>query len=160
MVNLNELKGGSIRCIIPYKDNEGNKHEIEVYNIIGERRKQILEELAGLIGDIEKIDERTVDSYYTDLIMEFTNIKIDDTNINDIIANPTLEWNILMHELNEMIYELQYEEICNQVIQARTLVLESMRQQIEMELAIQTDFLNRSNEKFIKQLKDLGIGEE
>ncbi len=160
MVNLNELKGGSIRCIIPYKDNEGNKHEIEVYNIIGERRKQILEELAVLIGDIEKIDERTVDSYYTDLIMEFTNIKVDDTNINDIIANPTLEWNILMHELNEMVYELQYEEVCNQVIQARTVVLESMKQQIEMELAIQTDFLNRSNEKFIKQLKDLGIGEE
>ena len=160
MVNLKELKGGSIRCIIPYKDNEGNKHEIEVYNIIGERRKQVLEEISKLIGDIENIDERTVDSYYTDLIMEFTNIKVDDTNINDIIANPTLEWNILMHELNEMVYELQYEEVCNQVIQARTLVLESMRQQIEMELAIQTDFLNRSNEKFIKQLKDLGIGEE
>ena len=65
-----------------------------------------------------------------------------------------------MHELNEMIYELQYEEVCNQVVRARTLVLESMKQQIEMELAIQTDFLNRSNEKFIKQLKDLGIGEE
>ena len=59
-----------------------------------------------------------------------------------------------------MVYELQYEEVCNQVVKARTLVLESMRQQIEMELAIQTDFLNRSNEKFIKQLKDLGIGEE
>lgn len=160
MVELKELKGGSIRCIIPYKDNEGNKHEIEVYNIIGDRRKQILEEITELIGDVEKIDERTVDSYYTDLIMEFTNIKVDDTNINDIIANPTLEWNILIHELNEMVYELQYEEVCNQVIQARTLVLESMKQQIEMELAIQTDFLNRSNEKFIKQLKDLKVGEE
>ena len=160
MVELKELKGGSIRCIIPYKDNEGNKHEIEVYNIIGDRRKQILEEITELIGDIENIDERTVDSYYTDLIMEFTNVKIDDTNINDIIANPTLEWNILIHELNEMVYELQYEEVCNQVIQARTLVLESMKQQIEMELAIQTDFLNRSNEKFIKQLKDLKVGEE
>lgn len=160
MVELKELKGGSIRCIIPYKDNEGNKHEIEVYNIIGDRRKQILEEITELIGDIENIDERTVDSYYTDLIMEFTNVKVDDTNINDIIANPTLEWNILIHELNEMIYELQYEEVCNQVIQARTLVLESMKQQIEMELAIQTDFLNRSNEKFIKQLKDLKVGEE
>lgn len=160
MVELKELKGGSIRCIIPYKDNEGNKHEIEVYNIIGDRRKQILEEITELIGDVENIDERTVDSYYTDLIMEFTNVKVDDTNINDIIANPTLEWNILIHELNEMIYELQYEEVCNQVIQARTLVLESMKQQIEMELAIQTDFLNRSNEKFIKQLKDLKVGEE
>ena len=160
MVELKELKGGSIRCIIPYKDNEGNKHEIEVYNIIGDRRKQILEEITELIGDVENIDERTVDSYYTDLIMEFTNVKVDDTNINDIIANPTLEWNILIHELDEMVYELQYEEVCNQVIQARTLVLESMKQQIEMELAIQTDFLNRSNEKFIKQLKDLKVGEE
>lgn len=160
MVELKELKGGTIRCIIPYKDNEGNKHEIEVYNIIGDRRKQILEEITELIGDVENIDERTVDSYYTDLIMEFTNVKVDDTNINDIIANPTLEWNILIHELNEMVYELQYEEVCNQVIQARTLVLESMKQQIEMELAIQTDFLNRSNEKFIKQLKDLKVGEE
>ena len=160
MIDLKELKGGSIRCIIPYKDVEGNKHEIEVYNIVGDRRKQILGEIAELIGDVENIDERTVDSYYTDLIMEFTNIKVDDTNINDIIANPTLEWNILMHELNEMVYELQYEEVCNQVIQARTLVLESMRQQMEMELMIQTDFLSRSNEKFMKQLKDLEVGEE
>lgn len=160
MIELKDLKGGSIRCIIPYKDVEGNKHEIEVYNIIGERRQAILQEITELIGEGQEINERTVDSYYTNLIMEFTNIKIDDTNINTIIANPTLEWQILMRELDEMIYEIQYEDICQQITKARVLVLESMKQQIEMELAIQTDYINRSNEKLKKRLESLEVGEE
>lgn len=160
MIKLNELQGGSIRCIIPYKDVEGNQHEIEVYNIMGERRKEVLASITELIGDGEDIDERIVDSYYTDLIMEFTNLQVDETNINNIIANPTLEWNILIHELNEMVYELQYEEVCEQIIKARTLILESMKQQIEMELAVQMDYINRSNEKLKKRLESLEVGDK
>lgn len=160
MIKLNELQGGNIRCVIPYKDVEGNQHEIEVYNIIGERRKEVLASITELIGDGKNIDERIVDSYYTDLIMEFTNLQVDETNINNIIANPTLEWNILIHELNEMVYELQYEEVCEQIIKARTLILESMKQQIEMELAVQTDYINRSNEKLKKRLESLEVGDK
>lgn len=160
MIKLNELQGGSIRCVIPYKDVEGNQHEIEVYNIIGERRKEVLASITELIGDGKNIDERIADSYYTDLIMEFTNLQVDETNINNIIANPTLEWNILIHELNEMVYELQYEEVCEQIVKARTLILESMKQQIEMELAVQTDYINRSNEKLKKRLESLEVGDK
>ena len=32
-VKLNELKGGLIRCIIPYKTNDSKEKQIEVYNI-------------------------------------------------------------------------------------------------------------------------------
>ena len=41
-VKLNELKNDIVRCLIPYKDIDGNDKMIEVYNIIGERRYQIL----------------------------------------------------------------------------------------------------------------------
>ena len=32
-VKLNELKGSLIRCIIPYKDNDGKDKQIEINNI-------------------------------------------------------------------------------------------------------------------------------
>ena len=146
MIDLKELKGGSLRCVIPYKDNEGSHHEIEVYNIIGERRKEILDELMEIISKIDEVGEMALDSYYTDLLMEFTNIKVDDTNINDIMVNPKLEWKILIHELDEMVYELQYEAMCEKINQGRALILDGMRQQLELEFSVFADFVKRSNE--------------
>ena len=50
---LSELKQGVVRCVIPYKDVEGNDKQIEVYNIVGDRRAQILDRLAE-IADAEE----------------------------------------------------------------------------------------------------------
>ena len=56
-VKLNELKHGLIRTIIPYKDNEGKEKQIEVYNIEGKRRKQVLEKLNEIDDKENEFDE-------------------------------------------------------------------------------------------------------
>ena len=54
-VKLNELKEGLIRCIIPYKDNDGKEKQIEVYSIEGELIAQSrLIMITGLEKQMEK----------------------------------------------------------------------------------------------------------
>ena len=135
-VKLNELKGDLVRCIIPYKDNEGKEKQIEVYNIEGERRKQVLEKLNEIADKVNQYGELALDDYYAELIMEFTDVELDKTNIVEIMKNPRLEWLVLMNELNNMVYELQYEQMCEIVSNSRLLILSGMESQMEKELNI------------------------
>ena len=135
-VKLNELKGDLVRCIIPYKDNEGKEKQIEVYNIEGERRKQVLEKLNEIADKVNQYGELALDDYYAELISEFTDVELDKTNIVEIMKNPRLEWLVLMNELNNMVYELQYEQMCEIVSNSRLLILSGMESQMEKELNI------------------------
>ena len=135
-VKLNELKGGLVRCIIPYKTNDGKEKQIEVYNIEGERRKQVLENLNKIADKVNQYGELALDDYYAELISEFTDVALDKTNIVEIMKNPRLEWLVLMNELNNMVYELQYEQMCEIVSNSRLLILSGMESQMEKELNI------------------------
>ena len=135
-VKLNELKGDLVRCIIPYKTNDGKEKQIEVYNIEGERRKQVLEKLNEIADKVNDFGELALDDYYAEIIMEFTDIELDKTSIIEIMKNPKLEWLVLMNELNNMVYELQYEQMCEIVSNSRLLILSGMESQMEKELNI------------------------
>ena len=135
-VKLNELKGDLVRCIIPYKDNEGKEKQIEVYNIEGERRKQVLKKLNEIADKVNDFGGLALDDYYAELIMEFTDVELDKTSIVEIMKNPRLEWLVLMNELNNMVYELQYEQMCEIVSNSRLLILSGMESQMEKELNI------------------------
>ena len=135
-VKLNELKGDLVRCIIPYKTNDGKEKQIEVYNIEGERRKQVLEKLNDIADKVNDFGELALDDYYAELISEFTDVELDKTNIVEIMKNPRLEWLVLMNELNNMVYELQYEQMCEIVSNSRLLILSGMESQMEKELNI------------------------
>ena len=135
-VKLNELKGNLVRCIIPYKTNDGKEKQIEVYNIEGERRKQVLENLNKIADKVNQYGELALDDYYAELISEFTDVELDKTNIVEIMKNPRLEWLVLMNELNNMVYELQYEQMCEIVSNSRLLILSGMESQMEKELNI------------------------
>ena len=89
-IKLNELKGDLIRCIIPYKTNDGKDKQIEVYNIEGERRKQVLEKLNEIVDKINDFGELALDDYYAEIMMEFTDIELDKTSIIEIMKNPKL----------------------------------------------------------------------
>ena len=91
-VKLNELKNGLVRCMIPYKTNDGKEKQIEVYNIEGERRKQVLEKLNEIADKVNQYGELALDDYYAELIMEFTDVELDKTNIVEIMKNPKMEW--------------------------------------------------------------------
>ena len=149
-VKLNELKHGLIRTIIPYKDNEGKEKQIEVYNIEGERRKQVLEKLNEIVDKVNQYGELALDDYYAELIMEFTDIELDKTNIVEIMKNPRLEWLVLQKELNDMIYELQYEKMCEIINQSRLLTITGLEKQMEKELEVFTKQIENSNKMINK----------
>ena len=149
-VKLNELKGDLVRCIIPYKDNEGKEKQIEVYNIEGERRKQVLEKLNEIADKVNQYGELALDDYYAELIMEFTDVELDKTNIVEIMKNPRLEWLVLQKELNDMIYELQYERMCEIINQSRLLTITGLEKQMEKELEVFTKQIENSNKMINK----------
>ena len=149
-VKLNELKGGLVRCIIPYKTNDGKEKQIEVYNIEGERRKQVLEKLNEIVDKINDFGELALDDYYAELISEFTDVELDKTNIVEIMKNPRLEWLVLQKELNDMIYELQYEQMCEVISQSRLLMITGMEKQMEKELEVFTKQIENSNKMINK----------
>ena len=149
-VKLNELKGNLVRCIIPYKTNDGKEKQIEVYNIEGERRKQVLEKLNEIADKVNQYGELALDDYYAELIMEFTDVELDKTNIVEIMKNPRLEWLVLQKELNDMIYELQYEKMCEIINQSRLLTITGLEKQMEKELEVFTKQIENSNKMINK----------
>ena len=149
-VKLNELKGDLVRCIIPYKDKDGKEKQIEVYNIEGERRKQVLEKLNEIADKVNQYGELALDDYYAELISEFTDIELDKTNIVEIMKNPRLEWLVLQKELNDMIYELQYEQMCEVIAQSRLLTITGMEKQMEKELEVFTKQIENTNKMINK----------
>ena len=149
-VKLNELKGGLIRCIIPYKTNDGKEKQIEVYNIEGERRKQVLEKLNEMTDKVNDFGELALDDYYAELISEFTDVELDKTNIVEIIKNPSLPFLILKQELDSMIYELQYEYMSELIAQSRLLMITGMEKQMEKELEVFTKQIENSNKMINK----------
>ena len=149
-VKLNELKGDLVRCIIPYKDNAGKEKQIEVYNIEGERRKQVLEKLNEIVDKINDFGELALDDYYAELISEFTDVELDKTNIVEIMKNPKMEWLVLQKELNDMIYELQYEHMSELIAQSRLLIITGMEKQMEKELEVFTKQIENSNKMINK----------
>ena len=149
-VKLNELKHGLIRTIIPYKDNDGKDKQIEVYNIEGERRKQVLEKLNEIVDKVNDFGELALDDYYAEIIMEFTDIELDKTSIIEIMKNPKLEWLILKQEMDSMIYELQYEHMSELIAQSRLLMITGMEKQMEKELEVFTKQIENSNKMINK----------
>ena len=149
-VKLNELKEGLIRCIIPYKDNDGKEKQIEVYSIEGERRKQVLEKLNEIADKVNDFGELALDDYYAEIIMEFTDVELDKTSIVEIMKNPKLEWLILKQEMDSMIYELQYEHMCEIIAQSRLLMITGLEKQMEKELEVFTKQIEDPNKMINK----------
>ena len=149
-VKLNELKHGTIRCVIPYKDNNGKEKQIEVYSIEGEQSKQVSENLNDLVKKVNDDGELALDDHYAELISEFTDIKLDKTNIVEIIKNPSLPFLILKQELDSMIYELQYEYMSELIAQSRLLTITGMEKQMEKELEVFTKQIENSNKMINK----------
>ena len=149
-VKLNELKGDLVRCVIPYKTNDGKEKQIEDYNIEGERRKQVLEKLNEIADKVNQYGELALDDYDAELIMEFTDVELDKTNIVEIMKNPRLEWLVLQKELNDMIYELQYEKMCEIINQSRLLTITGLEKQMEKELEVFTKQIENSNKMINK----------
>lgn len=143
-VKLNELKGSAIRTTIPCGEKE-----ITVFNVIGERRQEVLEELIKMVAIGKgKVGDDTVEQYYSYLITECTDIEYDDTMVSDLIINPTLPFQVLKKELDEISYELQYEYMCDKLNETRITVISGMGEQINTELTAYLESLLKQKERF------------
>ena len=150
-IELKDLKAGTVRCIIPFKDDEGKDRQIEVYNVTGDRRQQIVEELAKIEKKSKTMGVMALEDYYGDLVMEFTDIKLDKTSIVTLLESPRLEMLILLNELNDMIYELQYEQMMKLKGQNRALILNAMAAQSQKEIDVVMESIKKSNELLKKE---------
>ena len=70
------------------------------------------------------------------------------------MKNPRLEWLVLMNELNNMVYELQYEQMCEIVSNSRLLILSGMESQMEKELDVFKKQIEKSNEMINNSIKN------
>lgn len=119
---VSDLKADDIRCKIKCVNKKGEVTYITVYNIKGVRRQELVNEFTELLGEGEpNIEEFT--SIYTTMILEFTDLVLDVADVEFLLNDGTLTSKQLLHEFNEMIYELQYEIAINQLANIRNMSL-------------------------------------
>ena len=71
-----DLIADDIRCKIKNINKEGEERYITVWNIKGERRSQVLEELKE-ITELTEDDTEIFNRFYVGLILEFTDLVLD-----------------------------------------------------------------------------------
>ena len=127
-IRVTDLKAKEIRCKIKAKTKEGEEGYITVYNIKGEERKKKFEELQGLLQD-ETLDQDTFNLFYITLISEFTDLFIDTIDVNFLLeGGGNMTSQLLIQEFNDMIYEMQYESMVEQIANVRNLSLMNLAQ--------------------------------
>ena len=101
-----DLSADDIRCKINNINKEGEERYITVWNIKGERRSQVLEELKE-ITELTEDDTEIFNRFYVGLILEFTDLVLDTDDILFMINDGTLVSRMLLQEFNDMANKLQ-----------------------------------------------------
>ena len=144
---LSDLRLEEVRCKIENINKKGEKTYITVYNILGEKRAEVLRDLEEIISINEEINAQVFNDFYIGLIIEFTNIIMDKDDITFMLSEGNLTSKILMQEINDMIYELQYESAMNNLANVRNLTLGMITQTALQEMQYAEERLKRENER-------------
>ena len=86
--------------------------------------------------------------------MEFTDVKVDETSINEILTSPRFEFTAMRKILDDMVFEIQYEDLVAKMAINRQAILQGMVEQIEMENAIYEEGVKKQQERIKKNLGD------
>lgn len=144
-----DLVASDIRCKIKNVNAEGKETYITVYNIKGERRQKIVEELALIFDGVEEITQEEYNLYYMSMILEFTDLVIDTDDLLFMLDNCNQACRELIQEFNDMVYEIQYEIAMEQMANIRNLSLTAITQAM-------VDMMDET-EKKIKRMKDINV---
>lgn len=155
MVNLSDLKIEQIRKTINVSIN-GEVEEVVIFNLLDEDRVELKDKIANL-NDKGLEGAELVDELYTEVFIQCTNIVVDE-NIIDVLNNPSGDMLKVLHEVFDIIYELQtevvmdkYQLICSfkSMEYARLMLLQAQ------EVKLISDKCEEV-EKNIKELKKVG----
>lgn len=123
-----DLIADDVRCKIKNVNSKNETTYITIYNIKGNRRVEILNELKELVKDGEIIDIDMFNLFYTSLILEFTDLVLDTEDLTFMLNEGTLTSRTLLQEINDMVYEIQYDCAMNELANVRNLALTMIAQ--------------------------------
>lgn len=122
---ISELKLQKVRRVIQYEFN-GEKRIITIFNPIGKKRLQLLE----MLSSIDKVGEENIndvaDTLYRTLLKELVDIEVDMKKLTTLDKYPSLALMEINKEIDEIIFELQYEYITGQIRKANQTIIAAM----------------------------------
>ena len=122
---ISELKLQKVRRVIQYEFN-GEKRIITIFNPIGKKRLQLLE----MLSSIDKVGEENIndvaDTLYRTLLKELVDIEVDMKKLTILDKYPSLALMEINKEIDEIIFELQYEYITGQIRRANQTIISAM----------------------------------
>ena len=78
---------------------------------------------------MEEVNTKDFNDFYLRIITEFTDLIMDRDDILFILNQGNLTSKILMQEINDMIYELQYEKAMENLANIRTMTINMIAQE-------------------------------
>lgn len=150
---ISDLREDEIRCKIKNTNKKGEQTYITVYNILGEKRVEVLKDLEDIVGEGEEVNKQQFNDFYIRLIIEFTDLIIDHDDILFLLNEGNLTSKILMQEINDMIYELQYEKAMENLANIRTMTINMIAQEGLAEMKYLDERLKRQAERGRKLIK-------
>ena len=109
---LSELKLNKVRKVLDY-EVDGVKKHITIYNAIGKKRENLLNMLQ--VGNKLTDKDKAADMIYKSILKELVDIDVDVKNTITLSKAPSIVLLQINHEIDEIIYELQYEFISSQM---------------------------------------------
>lgn len=109
-VKLSELKLNKIRKVLEYTVND-EKKQITIFNPIGKKRENLLNILK--TGSQLTDKNKAADMLYKSILKEL--VDLDVRNTLPLAKAPNIILLQINHEIDEIIYELQYEFISSQM---------------------------------------------
>ena len=111
-VKLSELKLNKIRKVLEYTVND-EKKQITIFNPIGKKRENLLNILK--TGSQLTDKNKASDMLYKSILKELVDLDVDVRNTLPLAKAPNIILLQINHEIDEIIYELQYEFISSQM---------------------------------------------
>ena len=154
---VSELREDEVRCKIKNTNKKGEQSYITVYNILGEKRIEVIKDLEDIVGVGDEVNTEKFNDFYVRLIVEFTDLIMDTEDILFLLSEGNLTSKILMQEINDMVYELQYEKAMENLANIRTMTINMIAQEGLNEMKYLDDRLRRQAEKGRKLIKQKEI---
>lgn len=123
LTKSSDLKLSDVRCKLRNINDKNEETFITVYNVKGERRHELLKELEEIASEKNDIDMEDFNSFYIALINEFTDLILNTYDLKFLLNETNMTGKKLIQEMNDMIYELQFDSAMNHLASVREMTL-------------------------------------